>query len=129
MKLVVKTHTESAMHFRMRGGCKEQLCHGAAESRDVDISVTQAREVSMWGSAGHRVQEEEESWKSTMKPHKGSDRVALKIGTVTSVPLFPFPQPHCACSVTQSCPTVCDSVDCSLPGSPVHEISQARVLE
>ena len=31
--------------------------------------------------------------------------------------------------VTQSCPTLCDRVDCSLPGSFVHGILQARVLE
>ena len=31
--------------------------------------------------------------------------------------------------VTQSCPTLCDPMDCSTPGSSVHEISQARVLE
>ena len=30
--------------------------------------------------------------------------------------------------VTQSCPTVCDPVNCSLPGSSVHGISQARIL-
>ena len=29
----------------------------------------------------------------------------------------------------QSCPTLSDPVDCSLPGSSVHGISQARVLE
>ena len=33
------------------------------------------------------------------------------------------------CSVTQSCPTPCDPMDWSLPGSSVHEISQARILE
>ena len=31
--------------------------------------------------------------------------------------------------VTQSCPTLCDPVDCSPPGSSVHEILQARILE
>ena len=31
--------------------------------------------------------------------------------------------------VTQSCPTPCDSMDCSPPGSSVHEIFQARILE
>ena len=31
--------------------------------------------------------------------------------------------------VTQSCPTLCDPMDCSPPGSSVHGISQARVLE
>ena len=29
----------------------------------------------------------------------------------------------------QLCPTLCDPVDCSLPGSSVHGIFQARVLE
>ena len=31
--------------------------------------------------------------------------------------------------VTQSCPTLSDTMDCSLPGSSVHGIFQARVLE
>ena len=31
--------------------------------------------------------------------------------------------------VTQSCPTLCDPIDCSLPGSSVHGIFQARTLE
>ena len=31
--------------------------------------------------------------------------------------------------VAQSCPTLRDPMDCSLPGSSVHGISQARVLE
>ena len=29
----------------------------------------------------------------------------------------------------QSCPTLCDPIDGSLPGSSAHGISQARVLE
>ena len=31
--------------------------------------------------------------------------------------------------VTQSCPTLCNPVDCSLPGFSVHGILQARILE
>ena len=31
--------------------------------------------------------------------------------------------------VAQSCPTLCDPVDCSLPGFSVHGILQARILE
>ena len=31
--------------------------------------------------------------------------------------------------VAQSCPTLCDPMDCSLPGSSVHGIFQAIVLE
>ena len=29
----------------------------------------------------------------------------------------------------QSCPTLCDPMDCSLPDSPIYGIFQARVLE
>ena len=29
----------------------------------------------------------------------------------------------------QMCPTLCDPMDCSLLGSSVHEILQARILE
>ena len=29
----------------------------------------------------------------------------------------------------QSCPTLCDPIDCSLPGSSIHGVSQTRVLE
>ena len=36
----------------------------------------------------------------------------------------------CVCVlVTQSCPTLCDSMDCSLPGSSVHGVLQERILE
>ena len=32
-------------------------------------------------------------------------------------------------SIIQSCPILCNSMDCSLPGSSVHGILQARILE
>ena len=31
--------------------------------------------------------------------------------------------------VTRSCPTLCDPLDCSPPGSSVHAILQPRILE
>ena len=34
-----------------------------------------------------------------------------------------------ACSVTLLCPTLCDPIDCSPPGSSVYGIFQARTLE
>ena len=39
--------------------------------------------------------------------------------------------PNCmhACSVTQQYPTLGDPMDCCLPGSSVHGILQARILE
>ena len=36
---------------------------------------------------------------------------------------------HSKVFVTQSCPTLCISIDCSPPGSTVHRILQARILE
>ena len=35
----------------------------------------------------------------------------------------------CVCLFTQSCPTLCEPMDCNPPGSSVHAISQARILE
>ena len=46
---------------------------------------------------------------------------------------LPFPSPmhemKSESEVTQSCPTPRDPMDCSLPGSSIHGICQARVLE
>ena len=35
----------------------------------------------------------------------------------------------CVCSVAQSYPTLCDLLDCSPPGSSVHGVLQAKILE
>ena len=35
----------------------------------------------------------------------------------------------CGSSVTRSCPTLCNPIDCSPPGSSTHGIFQARILE
>ena len=39
---------------------------------------------------------------------------------------LPFPSPA---KSHQSCPTLCDSMDCSPPGSSIHEILQAKILD
>ena len=31
------------------------------------------------------------------------------------------------CVVVKSCPTLCDPMNCSLPGFPIHVILQARI--
>ena len=55
--------------------------------------------------------------------------------------VFSFPQPWAEARgslsiislvkvlVTQSCPTLCDPMNCTLPGSSIHEILQTRILE
>ena len=42
---------------------------------------------------------------------------------------MPFPSPMRGNEVAQSCPTLRNPMDCSLPGSSVRGIFQARVLE
>ena len=43
--------------------------------------------------------------------------------------LWLFPHVYCYCLVAKSCPALCNPMDCSLPGSSVHGISQTRILE
>ena len=47
----------------------------------------------------------------------------LPFNVLVLILLFP------ACSVTQLCMTLCDPMDCSLAGTSVHGILQARILE
>ena len=43
--------------------------------------------------------------------------------------MLTFPGPYSCAKLLQSCLTLCDHMDCSLPGSPVHRILQATILE
>ena len=42
---------------------------------------------------------------------------------------LPSPMHESESEVVQLCPTASDAIDCSLPGSSIHGIFQARVLE
>ena len=52
-------------------------------------------------------------------------------GTDFVTPIFAFLHIYCCCSVAQSCPTLCDHMDCSTPGFPVlhhlPELTQTHV--
>ena len=50
-------------------------------------------------------------------------------GTCCQVPIFFHHLVPKLCLVTQSCPTLCDPMDCSLPGYSVHGIVQTRILK
>ena len=54
-----------------------------------------------------------------------SHQLAKSIGVSASASVLPMNSSE----VAQSCPTLCDPVDCSLPGFSVHGILQARILE
>ena len=54
-----------------------------------------------------------------------SGRTFQSMGTVARAPRQDMPLSYCSgsvqfSSVTQSCLTLCDPVDCSMPGFPVH---------
>ena len=57
-------------------------------------------------------------------PHVCSSCLALHPKTLFSKLLL-----SCYCLVAPSCPTLCDPVDSSPPGSSVHGVLQARILE
>ena len=59
-----------------------------------------------------------------LKPHSSAD-----IGGKLSVCVCVCVVCVRTCSVAQSCSTFCNPVDCHPPGSSVHEILQARILE
>ena len=74
-----------------------------------------------------------------MKERRGSDcnwstsriawQVSLLVLSTKEDPCFFWCQWKAVCVHAQSCPTLCNPMDCSLPGSSVHGILQARILE
>ena len=86
------------------------------------------------GSLGHKVPLEEEmethssilAWKIPWTEEPGG---AIVHGVAKSQrPLSDWAAAAAAKSL-QSCPTLCDPIDSSLPGSPIPGILQARILE
>ena len=54
----------------------------------------------------------------------------LLLKSQNTCPAFSIhPRETCCCLVAKSCPTLCDPMECSPPGSTLHGISQARTLE
>ena len=78
------------------------------DTNDEDFNV----EIRQFSSCSHRFSKVNEIW------HK---RVSLRE--------FPPGQMCCCCLIAKLCRTLCDLVNCSPPGSSVHGISQARILE
>ena len=60
--------------------------------------------------------------------HCAGDR-GMQISTLDNGPLARQQSYGASMLVAQLCLTLCDTTDCSLPGSSVHGISQARILE
>ena len=87
---------------------------------------------SKWLAQGNP---EEMPHKSNWNCHEGatqplSSSEPAHVSIQTYYTLFPLNKYFlCTCSVTQSCPTLCNPMDYSLPCSSVHGILQTRILE
>ena len=84
-------------------------------SGDTNVAETQATLASESSCLGQR---------ETSHDPEGRDPRPRSSQELFSVLLLPV-----LCLVTQSCLTVCDPMDCSPPGSSVHGILQAGILE
>ena len=67
-------------------------------------------------------------------PHRYLKLNIVWNGTYFQMPLHwsllvVLPRSSKSCVYAQLCPTLCDPLDCSPPGSSIHRISQARILE
>ena len=87
------------------------------------------------GSVSQRISAASKSWKRQgirLPPiASGKNAVLWALLTLltsrsTTINLCPFESES---EVIQSCPTLCDPQDCSLPGSSIPGIFQARILE
>ena len=61
-------------------------------------------------------------------PTQGSNLHLLRLPArqVGSLPLVPPGKPYMLCLVTQLCPTLCNPMDCSPPGSSIHGDSSGK---
>ena len=80
----------------------------------MDMSLSKLREIV----------KDREDWRAAVHGFRKSwTRLRLNSNNST------LPTKSPLCSVSQSCPTPSDPMDCSLSGPSVHGIFQARVLE
>ncbi|XDC86430.1 hypothetical protein R6Z07F_017603 [Ovis aries] len=69
------------------------------------------------------------SSRASCAPRDGTHVACIAGGFLTAQPPKPMKGGESGGEVTQSCPTLCDPVDCSPPGSSLHGILRARILE
>ena len=65
----------------------------------------------------------------TLRPHRRQPTLGFFRQEHWSGLPFPSPMQESESEVAQSCPTLSNPMDCSLPVSSIHGIFQARVLE
>ena len=86
------------------------------------------------GVITHRLRAQSHKTDSTSQANHKSRLLPVPLTNQLQIGSSPFLQTSvtsqgCYLEVAQSCLTLCDPMDCSQPGSSVHGIFQARVLE
>ena len=100
-------------------------------------------EDSEWGTRGYLWRIHVDIWQNQYNIVKLKNKINLKKNSIRCTVRLLCNHPHhprtflycnaetaaAAAELLQLCPTLCDPMDCSLPGSSVHGILQARVPE
>ena len=89
----------------------------------LDITLSELQEIVKDREAGCAVV------RGVTKSQTLSDWTTISRRNLNSSPWISIGVFYIKSLVTQSCPTLCDHMDCRLPGSSIHGIFQARVLE
>ena len=91
----------------------------------MDMNLSKLQEiVEVWGAWSVIVRGvTKETW------HSSWTRTTYLVNNTVIVSVNSDFQPYAAAKSLQSCPTLCNPMDCSPPGSSIHGIFQARVLK
>ena len=127
---------------RRRGWQRTRWLERISDSMDMSWSKLweMVKDCEAWHAAVHRgpnsymtewLNSKQQSFFST----KLHCHMYARFFLLSDLKFFPLPitfiEPHCvhACAVTQSCPTLCNPMDCRPQGSSIHGIFLARTLE
>ena len=93
------------------------------------LMVFLQRKVFSWGAIPESLKHCIMSVKHTYCPLSKTSETGM-LGSSDYISLTsPLNTCVCVCMHAQSCPTLCELIDCSLPGFSVHGIIPARILE
>ena len=146
--LYSKAYSMQSFLFFFPGNSADSLDHHAVDISNWFLILKQALWNMHWGRANFSTQFVSLHWAWFLAPFFLESSVFIIVIMQHSTHIyFPIPQTKKLCKlksyvsptfvgsyavlclVTQSCLTLCDPMDCSLPGSSVHGILQIRILE